>query len=293
MKSTSDPPADASNETAHLASPSAMSLVVIALVGVLFWNNYDWLVHEWRYDPYYSHGLLIPIISGYLIYRKRDRLRALPQKQFIGGIFVIVLSLCLHFAATYVDVNFVSSFALVGVLLGLAWWLYGRPVIKELAFPLAFLVFMIPLGRLLIDRVAQPMQLFAAQVAGAGAQLLGMPTEIDGTTLRIPDYTFEVAVACSGLKSAIAMLALGALLAYVVKGVWWKKVVIFASALPVAMLANAARIWVTMMLGRALSEKAAEGFFHTFSGLLVFLLAFIGLFGVTNLLKCKQLRDDI
>ena len=152
---------------------------------------------------------------------------------------------------------------------------------------------MIPLGRLLIDQVAQPMQLFAAQVAGAGAQILGMPTQIDGTTLRIPDYTFEVAVACSGLKSAIAMLALGALLAYVVKDVWWKKAIIFGAALPVAMLANAARIWLTMMLGRGISEKAAEGFFHTFSGMLVFLLAFIGLFGVTNLLKCKQLRDDI
>ncbi len=263
------------------------------MLAVLFWHNLRWLVSDWRYDPYYSHGFLIPLISGYLIYRKWDRLKALSQEGFLGGIPIIILSLCLHFAATHLDVNFASSFAFVLMLIGLAWWLCGWGVLKELAFPLAFLFFMIPLGRLLIDQVAQPMQLFAAQMAGAGAQLLGMPTQIDGTTLRMPEYTFEVAVACSGLKSAIAMLALGALLAYVVRDVWWKKAIIFAASLPVAILANAARIWVTMMLGRGLSEKAAEGFFHTFSGMLVFLLAFLGLFGVTNLLGCKQLRDDI
>ncbi len=267
--------------------------VVIALVLVVFWDNLHWLVRTWSADEFYNHGFLIPIISGYLIYRKWDHLKQLPRVNFYGGIAVILAAVSLHLVATYLDVHFPSTFALIGVMTGLVWWLWGWQALKEIAFPLLFLVFMVPLGKLLIDQVAQPMQLLGAKLAGGAAQFLGMPATIDGISLRTPEYSFEVALACSGLKSAIAMLALGALLAYLVRGVWWKKVLILVASLPTAILANAMRIWLTLVLGRALGEKAAEGFFHTFSGMLVFLLAFLGLFGVTSLLRCTQLREDI
>ncbi len=267
--------------------------VVIALLVVAFWENLDWLVRTWSADEFYNHGFLIPLISGYLIYRKWDHLKQLPRVSFYGGILVMLASLALHLVATYLDVHFPSTFGLIGMMIGLVWWLWGWQVLKAIVFPLAFLCFMVPLGKLLVDRVAQPMQLLGAKLAGGAAQFLGMPTRIDGTTLQTPEYTFEVAVACSGLKSAIAMLALGALLAYLVKCVWWKRLVIFAASLPAAILANGIRIWLTLVMGRALGEKAAEGFVHTFSGMLVFLLAFLALFGVTSLLRCTQLRDDI
>jgi len=267
--------------------------LVIALVVAVFAENIRWLFYTWAADEFYNHGFLIPIITGYLIYRKWDRLKQLPRAHFYGGIPVIILSLCLHFIASYLDVNFPSSFALIGVLIGLVWWLWGWHVLKELAFPLIFLLFMVPLGKLLIDQVAQPMQLLGARLAGRTAQFLGMPTVIDGVTLSTPEYTFEVAVACSGLKSAVSMIALGALLAYLIMGAWWQRLVVFATALPVAIVANAVRIGLTLVLGRTLGERAAEGFVHEFSGIVVFILAFLGLLGVTSLLGCRHLRDDI
>jgi len=263
------------------------------LVGLIFSDHLVWLVKRWWNSEYYGHGFLIPIISGYLIYRKREQIRELPRAGFYGGIVVILASLALHYVATYVDVHFPSGFALIGVLMGLTWLLWGWPVFKEVAFPLVFLFFMVPLGKLLVNQVAQPMQMFSASMAGGVAQFLGMPVTIEGTRLAMPEYTFEVAIACSGLKSIITMTALGALLAYIIRASLWKKLLVFASSLPAAIVANAARIWLTLVLGRALGEKAAEGFFHTFSGILVFLLALLGLLGVTTLLKCRQLREDI
>ena len=269
------------------------SLAIAGLLVYLFRANLGWLFQTWRLDEYYTHGFLIPLISGYIIYRQAGSLAALPKTGHVWSIVVLVPTICLHFAATYLDVNFAISFALIGWLIGLTWLLWGWPVLTRLLFPLAFLGFMVPLGKLLIDQVSQPMQVLGAKMAGISAQMLGMPIRIEGVSLETPDYTFEVAEACSGLKSAIAMLALGALLAYLVKAPTWKRLVIFASSLPVAILANAIRIWLTVMLGTALGHEAAEGFFHTASGMIVFVLAFLGLFGVTVLLKCRRLRDDI
>jgi len=263
MTPTTDTAADPESAEENGNSTLWPLAVIIALVLVVFWDNLHWLVRTWSADEFYNHGFLIPIISGYLIYRKWDHLKQLPRVNFYGGIAVILASVSLHLVATYLDVHFPSTFALIGVMTGLVWWLWGWQALKEIAFPLVFLFFMVPLGKLLIDQVAQPMQLFGAKLAGGAAQFLGMPTTIDGISLQTPEYSFEVAVACSGLKSAIAMLALGALLAYLVQAIWWKKAVIFLASLPVAILA------------------------------LVFLLAFLGLFGVTSLLSCAQLRADI
>ncbi len=269
------------------------SLAIAGLLVYLFRANLSWLFQTWRLDEYYTHGFLVPLISAYIIYRQAGSLAALPKTGHVWSIVVLVPTICLHFAATYLDVNFANSFALIGWLIGLTWLMWGWPVLTRLLFPLAFLGFMVPLGKLLIDQVSQPMQVLGAKMAGISAQMLGMPLRIEGVSLETPGYTFEVAEACSGLKSAIAMLALGALLAYLVKAPLWKRLVIFASSLPVAILANAVRIWLTVMLGTALGHEAAEGFFHTASGMIVFVLAFLGLFGVTVLLKCRRLRDDI
>ncbi len=282
-------------ETIMEFSPVSVALLLL-MTGLLiaaFWENLSWLVTTWGKDEFYSHGFIIPLISGYLIFRKWPRLRELPRQGAALGLVVVFFGILLHFIGTFLDIHFVSSFAFIVVVFGLVWWIFGKHIIAEVAFPLLFLFFMVPLGKLLIDQVAQPMQLFGAKLAGETARALGMQLVIEGTSLITPEYTFEVAVACSGLKSAIAMLALGALLAYLVKAPWWKRVLLFASSLPVAIVANAARIWVTTVMGRSLGAKMATGFAHEFSGMLVFLLAFLGLFGMTVLLKCTELRDDL
>jgi exosortase A len=275
-------------------SPQRWLLAVIVVVlGALFWEHFVWLVDRWWRSPYYGHGFLVPLISGYLIWRRREELAELPRQNFAGGFVLVILGFLMHYAAVYMDVNFASGFALVGIIMGLVWMLYGWPIFKAILFPLLFLCFMVPLGKLLVNQVAQPMQVMGARGAGVAAQILGMPVDIEGTRLATPGYVFEVAIACSGLKSAIAMTALGALLAYVIKASLWKKLALFASSLPVALAANGARIWLTLILARSFGSGAAEGFFHEFSGVLVFMLGFMGLFGMTRILGCNELRQDI
>lgn len=267
--------------------------LLVGLVVVAFHSHFAWLVNKgWR-NEYYGHGFLIPVVSGYLIWRRREELAKLPRERFYYGLPLILLGVAVHVLAVTRDVNFPQGFALVSLISGLVVWLYGWPIGKALVFPLAFLIFAVPMGRLLVDSFAQPMQLMAARVAGVMAVFMGIPATVDGTAIDLPDYRFEVAIPCSGLKSAIAMTALGALFAYVLVAPMWKRLVIFAMSLPAALVANSIRIWLTLVLARSFGPGAAEGFFHTVSGMLVFVIALLTLFGIGSLLRCTTIRDDV
>ncbi len=275
------------------ARPPWLLGAVAALVVATFHQHFVWLVEKgWR-NEYYGHGFLIPLVSAYLIYRRWDELKALPGGGYARGLPLLVTGLALHAVAVKLDVNFPQGLALVAVLGGLVVWLYGWPVGKAAAFPLAYLLFAVPMGRFLVDQLAQPMQLLSARVAGGAASFMGMPAVVDGTAIDLPDYRFEVAIACSGLKSAIALAALGALFAYFVTGPLWKRWLLFGLSIPAALVANSFRIWLTLVLSRSLGAGAAEGFFHTFSGLVVFLVALGALFGAGSWLGCNGIRDDV
>lgn len=267
---------------------------VLAAGLVLCFAEYlAWMLERWWRDEYYGHGFLIPIISGWLIYHHRARLRALPRERFGAGLPVMAAGLLIHIAATWLSVNFPSGFALIITLHGAVIWIWGWPVARAVAFPIAYLAFMVPLARLLVDQFAQPLQLFSAQFGGALAHAIGVPTEVDGTTIQIPGYTFEVAIVCSGLKSSIAMSALAALYAYMLDAAMWKRALIVVASVPVAIFANAGRIFITLVLGRVFGSEAAEGFFHSMSGVVVFMFALIGLFLVGAMLRCTKMRADI
>ena len=248
---------------------------------------------RWSRAEYYGHGFLIPIVSAYLIWRRAGLVKDLPRDDFRWGGPVVGAALLLHLAATWYAVHFPSGFALIATIFGLIIWLWGWPAARELAFPVGFLAFMVPLARLLVEQFAQPLQLLGANLAGRLSGAIGVDIEIEGTLIHTPLYSFEVAIACSGLKATIAMTALAALLAYLVVAPLGKKVVLFVASIPVALLANAGRIFVTLILGQTLGQQAAEGFFHSFSGVLVFLFGLAGLFLVARGLGCWQLRDDI
>lgn len=244
-------------------------------------------------SAYYGHGPLIPLISAYIVYSRRKDFLAAKGGHERWGIPILGAGLVIYAVAVYWDVNFPQGFAMVMVIGGLTLLLWGWGRAKVLAFPILFLVFMVPTGRLLVTQFSNPLQMHAAGIAATAASFFGVPTKLHGTTIMIPDYTFEVAEPCSGLKSAIAMTALAALLAYLVKAPMWKRLLLFVAGVPIALLANSVRITFTLFLGRAFGEGAAEGFFHTASGMMVFLLGLLGLFGVTKVLRCDHMRSDI
>jgi exosortase len=270
-----------------------LTAVVAILFIICFWSHLRWMWDVWMKSEYYGHGPLIPLISGYLIYSRRDEFLRAQGGHNLWGLPLLLLGVAAFLAGVYLDVNFAQGFAMIMILGGIVILLWGWGRAKVVIFPVAFLAFMVPTGRLLVTQFSNPLQTGGAWVATKAVTLIGMPVELEGTTIRIPDYTFEVAQACSGLKSTIAMSALAALFAYLVRGPMWKRVLLFVAGAPVALLANAGRITFTLILGRAFGPEAAEGFFHTLSGLMVFVLGLIGLFLVARLLRCDQMRQDI
>jgi len=277
-----------------LAPVDAAGLLAIAVaVAATFGPQLVWMVGRWWNSEYYGHGFFVAPVAAYLIYRRREFLIELPTSRSLLGLALVVFGLLLHLAAALVDVNFVSGFALVVVLGGLVLWLWGNEVGLALLFPVGYLCFMVPVDRLLIDAFSSPLQLMAAKLAFVFGQVIGMPVEREGVNLLVPGYTFEVAVACSGLKSFITMIALAALFAYIVKAVLWRRLVLVASSIPVALLANAVRVVVIMLIAQSLGPKAAEGFLHGFSGVIVFAVGLGALYGLGKVLGCHNLRDDI
>jgi exosortase A len=293
MKAASEQLPSGDRAAAGFSWPPWPLWLVTVLVAGVFHQHFVWLVRKGWQNEYYGHGFLIPLVSLYLIHRRWGELQRLPREGYGWGLPVVICGLALQLLAVAKDVNFPQGFALVCVITGLVIWLCGWPVAKALAFPLAYLLFAVPMGRFLVDQLAQPMQLMSAQAAGGAAAFLGMPIQVDGTTIDLPDYRFEVAIACSGLKSAIALSALGALFAYAVQGPLWKRWLLFVLSVPAAIVANGFRIWLTLVLARSLGPRAAEGFFHTLSGLVVFLVALLTLFGIGALIGCRTIRDDV
>lgn len=289
---TTSPIPSAAALLAHARQLWPLGLMAL-LLALAFREHFVWLVQKGWHNEYYSHGWLMPVVAGYLVYRRWAEVRALPARACWVGLPLLALGLAVHAYAIYKDFNFPQGFALVCCLAGLVIWLWGWPVGRALAFPLSYLMFAVPMGRVLVDKFAQPMQLMSAHMAGTMAAFMGIPVQVEGTAINLPDFRFEVVVACSGLKSIIAMTALGALYAYAVAGPLWKRWVLFLSAIPAAVLANGFRIWLTLVLSRSLGGGAAEGFFHTVSGMVVFLVALILLFGMGSLLGCNSIRDEV
>lgn len=266
--------------------------VLLGLMALVFGPTWAWAAGIWRESEYYGHGFLIVPISGYLAWRLSRRLPT-PGGSTWPGLLLMGFGLLLHLAARLLDVWFPSGFGFVIALGGLVWWLWGFETVRHFWFPIAYLAFAVPVERILVLQLAQPLQLGSSAAAAAILKGAGLPVQHAGTTLKVPDYTFEVAVPCSGLKTAIAMTALSALVGYVLSGRPAARVVVFLAGVPLALVANALRIVVVLVLASTVSRAVAEGFFHTASGLLVFALGVGGLLAVARLLGCGAIRSDI
>lgn len=239
--------------------------VALAYAPVLYWM---WGL--WRpSDPYSTGGLLIPLISLYLVWNRRARLRDLIPAGSNWGLAVMGLGAGMYLLGSWTGVHYAYACSLIILIWGLILWLSGKQIARKLLFPVAFLVFMIPLNWV-VDVLTMPLRLTAAQMAAWLPRALGLPTTVDGTDVIVEGYSLLIDLPCSGLRSLLALLAASALLAYHLKAPAWRKLALGMSALPVAVLGNVARIDATLLMGKAFGPKAAEGFFHGLSGIVIF-----------------------
>jgi exosortase len=243
------------------------------------------LITDWLEDPNYSHGFLVPGLSAYFVWDRRQKLARLRPQPHWGGLVLLWFGLGLLLLGHLGAELFLMRSSMVVVITALVWYLLGRPYVHALALPLAFLLFMIPLPTILLNTITLPLQLLASQVSTFALQLVQLPVYREGNIIYLPHTTLEVAEACSGLRSLVSLLALAVVLAYITQRRLSTRWILTLSAIPIALVANAFRIWATGVLAHRYGAQAAEGFYHTFAGWLVFVVALGLLLGVGGLLS--------
>lgn len=259
--------------------------VILGLLAFLFAANFQKLWTDWAQDENYSHGFLVLPVFAWMLWQKREALARTTVKPTAWGLALAILGVLQLFAGRLGAEFFVAHTAFLVVLCGITLFLFGAEMLKKLSFAFFWLVFMIPLPAILLYAVTFPLQVLATQLASGLLDLLSVPNLREGNVLYLPNFTIGVVEACSGVRSLISLLCFATLLGHVLAMSVPLRWVLALSAVPVALGMNAIRVMGTGLLGNFWGEKWAEGFFHTFSGWLVFVGAVIVLFLWARLLS--------
>jgi exosortase len=261
----------------------------VLVLGILLALLYGRIVRDmalvWWDDPNYSHGFLVPLFSVFVVWQDRAALAALESRGSLAGLGVLAAGLALLVLGVLGAENFLSGASFVVVLAGLVLFHLGGEWLRALAFPISFLLFMIPLPAILFNAIALPLQGMAAENATRVIETLGIPVLRDGNVIRLSHTTLGVTEACSGIRSLVSLLALAVVWASLFAPRAWQRFVLVASAVPITIVANAGRIVLTALLAEWLGVEWAQGFFHGFSGWIIFLVAFACLLGLDALLR--------
>jgi exosortase len=260
-------------------------LLFAVLLGFLYAQVLPDLVKEWWDDPNYSHGFLVPLFSAYLVWHRREKIRTTELRPSWWGLAVIVAGAASLILGHVGAEAFLSRGSLIVILAGLIWFHAGSSVLRAVLFPLAFLLFMIPLPAVLFYAVAFPLQSLAAQNAAWTLDHLGVPVLIDGNVIHLSHISLGVTEACSGIRSLISLFALAlGWAALALPGV--AAMAIFAAVtIPITIIANAGRVVITGLIGQWFGRQYAEGFFHMASGWIIFVVAFFCLLAVDRGLR--------
>jgi exosortase len=252
-------------------------LIAILLFLIYLPTLYD-LVIDWSTDANYSHGFLIPIISGYLLWRKRKELSSLSFSSNRWGLAIIILGMVFFILGNGASEYFTVRLSLVITIFGLIMYLYGSPLIRHSWFEILFLVFMIPIPYVIYFSATFPMQLLASKITSGILHLIGMSAIRQGNIIHLPNHSLEVAEACSGMRSLVSLLALGAIYAHLTQKRFSSKMILFLSTIPIAVIANIFRVFITALIVYISDIDVTGEPIHSLMGASVFVVAFISLF---------------
>lgn len=242
------------------------------------------LVSDWSIDPNYSHGFLIVPVALYFAWERRARLRAASWQPSGAGLVIVLGSIATLVAGTLGAELFLTRISIIGLIAGTVLFVLGWQHLRVLAFPIAFALLMIPIPSIIFNQITFPLQLLASRFGELTLQLLSIPVLREGNVIVLSNTTLEVAEACSGIRSLVSLLALGLVYGYFSDPRAWVRATIVMATVPIAIVTNGARVAGTGIAAHYYGPDAALGFFHEFSGWLVFLLAFTILFLVMRVL---------
>ncbi len=287
--SISQPVAGSQEEATRSGQPSLrLAIVSLALGGLLvalYWKILRALVVQWWDDSNYSHGFLVPLFSVYLVWRQRAALGAMPRQGSLVGIAVMLMGIGLLVLGDLAAENFVMRSSLIVVLAGLVLFHLGTQMFRAVLFPLAFLLFMVPLPGVIFYAVTFPLQRLAAQQAAWTLDLLGVPVLLDGNVIHLAQLSLGITEACSGIRSLISLFAAAVAWAYLLLPGGWVMAAFVAATVPITILANAARIVLTGLVGQHFGAEYATGFSHEFAGWAIYVFAFACLLATHSVIR--------
>ena len=248
--------------------------LVLALLGSIgafvFTDALGSMLASWR-SAEYSHGYLLPVLTLYFIWQKRIRLSLLPNQWGWGGLALAMAGILLRFAGELGSLYIVEQYAVLIFIYGVVLAFVGWPRFKLIFPALLLLLFAVPLPSFLFNNLSQSLQLISSEIGVQVIRLFGVSVFLEGNVIDLGNFKLQVVDACSGLRYLFPLMALGYIAAYMFKGAWWKRALIFLSTIPITVLMNSFRIGVIGVMVDRWGQAMAEGFLHDFEGWIIFM----------------------
>jgi exosortase len=257
---------------------------------LLFWFAaflpiYPQMLKTWLNHSDNSHGMLVPLVSAYFLWTNRAELLETKISSVSWGAYVLFFSMLVYLASYAGSLAFVSRCMIVCSLMGLVLFCLGKEFFRQTAFPILFLLFMIPVPEAIVNLVSLPLQLFATEVSTSLIQTFAIPAYREGNMVYFVNTQLEVAEACSGIRSLVSLAMIAVIFAHLLKKGWGISSILLLSAVPFSILANILRVTGTGVLAHTFGSKVATGFLHDISGLAVFLFGMSMLFAEYRLFR--------
>jgi len=268
---------DTISMTSSKRTLTAVALVVAGFA-LLYRQVIVKLVSDWYHDDNYSHGFLIVPLALYFVWERREKLRSIPVAPTSFGLVIVAGSVMLLIAGILGSELFLTRISILGTIVGAVLFLLGWQHLRALAFPVAFLLLMIPIPAIIFNQIAFPLQLLASRFGETVLRLFDVPVLREGNVITLANTQLEVAEACSGIRSLISLLTLGIVYGYFTDKRFLVRLAIALSTIPVAIVANGLRVAGTGIAAYHYGDEAAQGFFHEFSGWVVFVVSLVMLF---------------
>jgi len=241
------------------------------LIVVLFHSALGYTIEVWLNREEYSHGLLIPAISIFLIWQKKNEIASIPLEKSWVGFLVIVVGLFLFFLGELSSLFIIQQYAMLLVIFGVVWSVAGTKYLKQIWVAILFLFFAIPLPSFFFNRLSSQLQLWSSELGVSLIRACDISVFQEGNVIDLGAMQLQVVEACNGLRYLFPLMSLAFMCAYFFKAAFWKRAVVFLSSIPITILMNSFRIGVIGVTVEYFGKEAAEGFLHDFEGWIVFM----------------------
>jgi len=261
----------------------------LGIIGLLiiatYYSTLWWLIFVDLTREDYNYGYIIPFIVCYLLWEKKDILKSVPSIPSWKGIILIISGIIIFWLGELAGEFYSQYISLWIIIVGLVWCFVGWSKLKKIIFPLMIIPLMFPLPQFINNRLTLKLKLISSKLSVLFLQFLDIPAYREGNIIDLGFTRLQVADACSGLRYLFPLLVLGIIMVYFYKEKLWKKLIIVLSTIPLSIITNALRIAITGILYKKVGQEVAEGFFHAFSGWLIFILNMLIILGEMWLLK--------